>query len=128
MNTYHEVKYLHSKLGKQHTIAYIQPDPKKLIREFKKALDKLETPKFAMTVGVSMVHPKDQFKKQTGRELAQLALDRLEFNVWLTDQNDHYQILLTKDGYKNRFNLDLALKLYKDSGKIRVVESELYEI
>lgn len=130
MNTYHEVKYLHNSRGEwqwKHTLAYLQPDAKKLLKQYKLSLDKLETPKISFWYGLGLCHEFDQFNRKTGRILAEAKLDKQEMNFWLTDAGDYYDIRLNNI-YKRRFDVNITLKLYKDSGKIRVVKSEVYEI
>lgn len=130
MNTYHEIKFKHSicdKYNWSHTLAFIQPDLKKLIKQYKLSLDKLETPKVTFWYGLSLCHKDDQFSRKKGREISQTKVEQHEMDFWLTDDNDSYLIILSET-YNRRFKVQIRLKIYKDSGKIRLIESEVNEI
>lgn len=68
--------------------------------------------------GVSFCHPKDQFKKKTGRDLAsaKMALYYFKLKAVFTF-DDYYQVNIEGVGH----SCNIALKLYKDSNKTRVI-------
>ncbi len=127
MNTLHSVKYLHKSSAKiRHTLCMIPIESRKILKSFKLALDTLKTPTIDLFVGLAICHNLDQFKKETGRKISHQNLEKSPFIIDLTDVNDHYLVNLTTK-YKKRFGLIITGKLYKDSGKFRIVDSVLYE-
>ena len=130
MKTYHEVKFKHETKGhhtflKRHTLAYLQPDFKSLLRKYIKAIEALETPVVPLTVGFAIVHPEDHFVKRVGRKLAETKLDIKEFNMQVTDHEDFYYFSFTRE--ENRLEYSISAKLYKDSKKFRITNVTVFD-
>ncbi len=138
MQTLHEVKYLHKTVGdfgqkitlpnKQGTLVYVQPETKKVLKAISDSFKYLNvTPTITLTMGLAVKHPKDQFSRAEGRKTALDNLAVYEFDIDYSNYEHFPAIKIKLKTELKRFNLHVYAKIYKDSGKLRIYDIEIWE-
>lgn len=133
MQTYHEVKFLHQTKLKKGTLAYVQPELKKIVKSIQEYFRTGEPMEIELMAGFSVLHPKDQFNRKMGRELAEADVQKRLFKMSFRHFNlaggeDRPNSNITFSLTKKRLHFYIEAKLYNDSRKIRITSFFIEEI
>ncbi len=78
-----------------------------------------------MRMGVAVCHPKDQFNKKAGRELATSRITNQNFKVThVVSNSEKTKIILQGQDSK----VDLTMVKYKNTGKVRIFLKGMFDI
>lgn len=111
------IKYVHNQYSKKKsTLALEMPLSEELIKCSQYFVEFGYT-YISLNYGITIVHPKDQFNKRIGREQAKLKMKTKPveiISVYSHNKDLNIRLKISKD-------LEITLKMYYDSKKIRII-------
>lgn len=109
------------------TVVLEKPHAAEILQEMRKQFLKsagLPIPTVTLNIGASFAHPKDPFNKKIGRKLASERIRPVVCTIRFGEyQNFTDAIHLTLEGVddKSQVKYDVNIKIYRDSGDLRVM-------
>lgn len=107
------------------TMAIVKLDPEAILATLRASFASLEKPIIPVIFGVAFCHPKDQYERRTGRQIALGNLKELMFELDLRNTygftDDALWISLRSFEQKTQTSYTITIKIYKDSKRLRIV-------
>jgi hypothetical protein len=103
------------------------PHVLEILQEMRKQYTRsvLSIPKITVQIGSALVHPDDQFNKRLGRQLALSRMKPVEMkirsHVMYENMQDAIWLILEGEDKETQVHYSLNVKIYRDSGQMRVM-------
>lgn len=114
-------------VGKERgTVVLDKPEVNEIFQELRKQYTKscMKMPKIVVNIGAAFAHPNDSFNKKLGRQMAELRMKPIEMSIQTGAYENHEKaiyLLLTGVDSELQVHYSLNVKVYRDSGLLRVI-------